>query len=145
MSGAGDATVRPLRAQAGFTLIEALVVLAILALAAGVAFPSVEAAQHYQAFSDGATRFEAALRGARAQALRQGVSVHFTLSTDRRAFSTGDVRDSLPHGVVGSVPNGAITFYPDGTATGGEVAVGDQMRARRWRVRATTGLIERVQ
>ncbi|RIA46320.1 general secretion pathway protein H [Hephaestia caeni] len=144
MWGAGKKSCSRYRAQAGFTLLEALVILAILALIAGVAFPAVGSALRYQAFADGATRFEASLRGARAQALRRGAAVRFLVSPDRRAFALGDAVDRLPDELRGVAPDGGVTFFPDGTATGGEVAVVDRVRERRWRVRATTGEIERV-
>lgn len=132
------------QSEAGFTLLEALVVLAILGLATGISFPAVGAAMRYQDFLDGATRFEAALRNARADAMRRGVSVRFAVSSDQREFAAGPVTDRLPERLRATPRAGGVTFYPDGTASGGEVAVEDGVRTRRWRVRPTTGLIERI-
>jgi len=142
MSGTGERARR--HPEAGFTLLEALVILAILALIAGISFPAVGSVLRYQAFTDGATRFEASLRGARAQALRRDTRMSFVISPDQRDFGFGGATDRLPEQVRGIAPGGAITFFPDGTATGGEVAVSDGVRERRWRVRPTTSAIERV-
>lgn len=144
MWGVGEQAMSPRNPEAGFTLIEALVILAVLALAAGISFPAVGAALRYQAFLDGATRFEASLRGARAEALRRGIVVRFGISSDQRSFGVGDATDRLPDRLRGAPRAGEVIFYPDGTASGGEVAVEDGVRTRRWRVRPTTGLIERI-
>lgn len=144
MWGAGETRAARPHPEAGFTLLEALVILAIMGLAAGISFPAVSAAFRYQDFLDGATRFEAALRSARAEAMRRGVSVRFSVSSDQRGFAAGAVTDRLPERLRGTPRAGGITFYPDGTASGGELAVEDGVRQRRWRVRPTTGLIERT-
>lgn len=144
MSAAGkpangrSATVR------GFTLLELLVILAIVSLVSAIAFPGVDKAMRRQGFVEAATRFEAALRGARAEAFRAGGAVPFEISADRRGFGYGGSFDSLPEGVVADASGAAIRFYPDGTSSGGLVTLSDMRFELRWRVQPATGAIEMV-
>lgn len=129
----------------GFTLFEALVILAILSLLAGIAFPAVEKAMRRQIFMEAALRFEHALHAARGQALRKGGPVRFAISGDRRQFGYRGALGSLPDGVVAEAPDGAVDFFADGTTSGGRLALAAAGWRRGWRVQPATGAIERVQ
>lgn len=128
----------------GFTLIEMLVVVAILSLLAGIAFPSLDTAMRRQGFEAAATRFAGALHAARAAAIGGGSAVRFLVSVDGGSFGAGTATERLPEGLLGTAPKGAILFYPDGTATAGSVAIAGDGFAQRWQVRAATGAIEPV-
>lgn len=128
--------------ESGFTLLEVLVILAILSLIAGIAFPTVEKAMRRQSFVEAAARFEASLHAARAEAIRGDARVRFAVSADRRDFGFRGSVDRLPDGLVADASQGAIDFYGDGSATGGIASITGSKLQRRWQVRAATGTIE---
>ena len=120
--------------EAGFTLIEVLVVLAILAMAIGLVAgrgPVRSPALDARGSSDQVAR---ALRLARSQAVAGNRDVAFALDVAGRAFRVGDgawqplpatlalsmVAAAEPRPVAGI---GRITFAPDGGATGGRIRI----------------------
>lgn len=117
----------------GFTLLELLVVLAVVALVAALAVPS------FRTGSDGRVRLEAhdvaaALRLARNRALVENQPVRFSLDTRDRAYTVDGARQGvLAEGIDirmvaaeterGSPSMAAIRFFPDGSATGGSITL----------------------
>lgn len=101
--------------ERGFTLVEALVVLAILGMIAAIGFPAIERAIGAQQRRLAAMEAEAALHAARAQAIRTARPVR------------------TAHGLI---------FYADGSSSGGIVTVGDN--GTRLSITAATGTIERL-
>jgi len=128
-----------IRGEAGFSLLELLIALAILALAttiAGVAFSR----------SSAGFRFDAAvqelaldLREAQARALRSGQDVALAIDLDKRTYRLqSDPSVQLPPDVelrvvsageamAGSRP--AIIFSPEGGSTGGAITMRFQDRS----------------
>ncbi|MQP68101.1 type II secretion system protein GspH [Niveispirillum sp. SYP-B3756] len=108
---------RPRHRQAGFTLLEMLVVLLLLGVATALVAPRLASGG---ARLDGDTRLLASrLAAARDQAVRQGRAVEISL--DARGLSQGT---SLT--VAGEVERGAdglarLRFLPDGSASGAEI------------------------
>ncbi len=117
--------------ERGYTLIEMLVVLAVMGLVSGIAFPSVERAVAAQQFRKDVAAAEALLRDARATAIARGVSVRIS-------------EQDAPDKVALTMPRGAQRFYPDGSADGGSVIVARGNRRARLEIDAATGLIRRV-
>ncbi len=70
-----DARVVPFRAPAGFTLIELMIVLAIVAILLRMAAPGLSRQASARALAAQSSEFMAALRFARAQALQRGSDV----------------------------------------------------------------------
>ena len=132
MSGTGEALAR-LSLQAGETLIEALVVVALTSMVALIGFPRMQQSLQALAQRQTVAVVAARLREARAQAMRQDAPAVFALASDGRSYGTvgGPVNDA-PSGVSLATPRGSdgrIAFYGDGSSTGGVVWVRSAQRA----------------
>jgi general secretion pathway protein H len=119
-------------ATAGFTLLELMVVLAILALLAGLALPQLAAARGPSA-EVAARDLVASLRDARLQAITQHRMAVFWLDLATRTYGIeGAGTRRLPpdsHLEMWTVADrataarGTVEFYPDGGASGGRILV----------------------
>ena len=118
--------------EAGTTLIEALAVMAITALVAGVGFPGVEHA--IAAFSQRLTIDEVATRlhEAAAEARLRDAPVGFAVASDGAAYGlTGQAAAPVRPGVTLAVAPraaatggaGPVVFFGDGSSSGGEILV----------------------
>src|ERR1700722_14801697 len=124
----------PADLQAGFTLIEMIVVIAIMGLTLaliGLKLQPVSPATHARA---AAQEISGALRAARSLALMSNRSVVFTLDLSPPGYRWGDPSQRpLPGDVslglltgrdlVDSKTQGRIRFDPDGGSTGGRVSI----------------------
>lgn len=126
----------------GFTLIEMLVVLAILGLIGGLAFPRLQQAVRTQEFRAAGSTVAAMLREARARAVRSGRPVRFAASPDGSGYSSdGGAGATFPSPIELSVaPAGTIVFYGDGSSSGGSAVVAVDQRRLRFTVEPATGL-----
>ena len=128
----------PDTSQGGFTLIELVVVIALLALVAAIAVPSAGRLMDLSSPSDDVERLAAALRQARMAAMVEGRPQNVFIDPARRQWRHGkdvgtfDSIASITTAVppVGRRENGmsSIVFLPDGSATGGRIALGDGHR-----------------
>lgn len=117
--------------NSGFTLVELLVVLAVLALA--VVPPSLTGAIDSARFKSTQRDLVSALRYARSQAInsRQAASVDINVKQGTMQVAGRQRTLSIPDDVALtlvtaqrerlSAHEGAIRFYPDGSSTGGQV------------------------
>lgn len=119
--------------DAGFTLLEMVAVLAILALAAAVAWPAAERSRSSNAMRRATIDLAAALKNARSEALASNKETGLTLDLANYRFSAGGMMaaHALPRNVrlsyavpaIAQAAGGAamIRFRPDGSSSGGTI------------------------
>ncbi len=143
MSATGDGRAS-LAADAGTTLIEAIVVVAITALVALIGFPQMNQALTTLTQRQTVAVVAARLREARAEALSRDAAVVFSVSADGGGYATGGAITRAPPGIsLGSktpIPEG-VAFYGDGSSTGGEVFVTAGRRTSTITVTPLTGVV----
>jgi general secretion pathway protein H len=130
--------------QNGFTLLEVLVVLALLAMTYALIPPMINIGGSTTELKAASRQVAAGLRNARSQAIVSRSETTLTMDVEARNFRlTGNSKlYKLPHqaeiGIFtaqGEVMGGniaAIRFYPDGSSTGGRVTLA--MGARKYDV-----------
>jgi general secretion pathway protein H len=133
-------TDRPRAAEAGFTLVELLVTLGLLALAYGMVAPSLGRAIGSSDMRIASRDLVAALREARSTAIVGGREVRFIVDASAGAYGIGQARRPIPRGfdIAADVPDSrrlsqrvaAIDFFPDGASTGGHVVLAVRGGAR---------------
>jgi general secretion pathway protein H len=129
MSRTGDKSF----SQNGFTLIEIVVVLAVMALIMAMAMPMLTGAQSRENLQASARTIAAALRSSRNRAMTDGHAEIFVVDTAHNLFRPAgsrtaqripsDVRMLLTTTTDDRIDatTGSIRFFADGSATGGAV------------------------
>jgi general secretion pathway protein H len=138
----------------GFTLLELLVVLALLALTYALIPPMFAIGGSTAELKAGARQVAAGLRKARSQAILSRSEATLTLNVESRSFllSGDDKPRILPRqaeigvytaqGEVVGANTAAIRFYPDGSSTGGRVTLAMGERKFHIDVDWLTGQVE---
>lgn len=138
----------------GFTLLEMLVVLALLAMTYALIPPMISVGGSTTELKAGARQVAAGLRTARSQAIVSRDEATLTLDVEARSFRlSGDNKPrSLPRqaqigvytaqGEVVDANTAAIRFYPDGSSTGGRVTLAMGERKFHIDVDWLTGQVE---
>lgn len=138
----------------GFSLIEVMVALSILAVIAAVISPTLSDAVERERFKSSAREIASALRSARQLALSTQAEVVFTIDVSTKAYTVGDG----PQRVLRAPPDtqavlvtateeqrsgsaGSIRFFADGSSTGGAIAVTREDRTLTVTVDWLTGRI----
>ncbi|MEX2644460.1 MAG: GspH/FimT family pseudopilin [Acetobacterales bacterium] len=116
--------------QSGFTLVELLVVLAILGLAYGLVAPLLARALPGGDVGTARREIVSALRETRAAAAVDGAPAAFALDAEGHGWMAAGRHVKAPAGMALSLAGApaarqggrdAIVFFPDGSSTGGRV------------------------
>jgi general secretion pathway protein H len=139
--------------SAGFTLLELMVVLAIVALGLVLMPPLFSAGRGAADLKQATRQVVAGLRETRSRAIASNRETVFLLNVDQGTFRIGPTgsAQSLPAGIglelltveaeLSGAGAGAIRFYPDGGATGGEIELSQEGRTRLVVVDWLTGTV----
>jgi len=140
--------------HSGFTLLELLVVLAMLAMIYALIPPMFTVGGSTTELKAGARQVAAGLRNARSQAIVSRGEATLTLDVEARSFrlSGDDKPRNLPRqaqinvytaqGEVVDANTASIRFYPDGSSTGGRVTLAMGERKFHIDVDWLTGQVE---
>ena len=127
----------------GFTLLEMLVVILLVGIAAAAVAVSVTQGLASARINAASGEIAAALRATRAQAIVRGKEQNFDVDISANSYRNVKQKDvRLPKGLHVSItsaqadqPNdhtGRIRFFPDGSSTGGRITL--QNGKRQWHV-----------
>lgn len=140
----------------GFTLLEMMIVLAVLSLASVLGGFALQPLRQRMELGQAATRLDALLRNARAEALRTGRTTMVRFDAQTRQFAVPSQKQTvtLARSIAVSVTGAAIgtgperptiLFLGDGSSSGGVVELrSGAFRAAR-RIGWLTGRIDRVE
>jgi general secretion pathway protein H len=145
---------QPFGGDCGVSLIEVLVVMAILALIAAVALPSVRLPSRGPPLGLVAADIAAKLRAARALAVAQNREIAFAFDAQARTYAVeGTGRpEPLPPGaglsitttrqLVRSSEEARLLFFGDGTSSGGTIRLSHERRSVAITVTWLTGVVD---
>lgn len=137
--------------EAGFTLLEMLIVIAIIALAAAVAMPALTRPSDGVLLRATARDVMSAMRLTRAMAIARNTETALSIDVDKRTFASAAIRTQTfaPDitaevtfarlGRTAAHSTGSFRFFPDGSSTGGDVALRLHGREARICVNWLTG------
>jgi general secretion pathway protein H len=129
------------KAAAGFTLLELLTALAVISLTLALAPMAFDRMAPRRQLDAQSQALASGLRDLRALAQLSGTVQSARL--ERGALWLGERRHALPEGIA--VDGGAlarVTFFPDGSSSGGDLLLTSAHGARQIVVRRATGRVQ---
>lgn len=136
---------RPILGRRGFSLLELLLVLALMGVIAGVAAPATGRFLDRLNFRRQTAALVAATRYARLMAVGKGgpVAMHFDRQAHLLRFSgavEGEKELYLPEGAEFELLPETLVFFPDGLATPGRMLARSGQRFQEFRIDPLTGM-----
>jgi general secretion pathway protein H len=137
---------------AGFTLVEMLVVLGIIALVVATAMPLLSGGSDTFRLETASSEISAALRATRAAAIMQNAVMTLKLDVDRRTFGSAvvpmrsfaptiDAKLTYSAATRSASSEGGFQFFPDGSSTGGDLVLALNGKQVRLCVDWLTGIV----
>ncbi|MER2268235.1 GspH/FimT family pseudopilin [Methylobacterium oxalidis] len=141
--------------EAGFSLVEMLVVLAVLALAAAIGIPSIGAALPGRRLDGAVDALAGELGLLRAEALRTGRRTRIVFDERSNSFLSSrrgtpslpmpSLRVAVEADPLSRAGPGEIRFLPGGTSTDGRILLAGAAGTRRIAVSRVTGAVRRAE
>ena len=129
------------RSDSGTTLIEMLVVIGILGLITGLVFPAWTSPLRRVQLYEARAALVANLRAARAASVRGGGPVTLGVTDDGRGYGWSGSRAFLPAPVAIAGEPRSITFFADGSSTGGALKLTERERTLTVEIDPASGLV----
>jgi general secretion pathway protein H len=128
------------RRSGGFTLVELMIVLAVLGLAAALALPYFAKGTQQAALGGATQEVRAALNLARSAAIGEDRAVSFSGGIDGYRIDGARHAFAAAAGLVVEIKGGSrIAFYPSGGSSGGHIILRDATARREIEIEALTG------
>lgn len=136
LAGSKNSYPRFCEKLSGFTLIEVLIVLAIIGLSSAIIFPAMGKGKPQIEIDSAVRKMTSVLKLCRSEAIAKSKEAVFTLEIDKNRYSCdhskaqyyyfSDIRTKFTttsKGVMADKLAGKLFFYPDGSSSGGEISL----------------------
>ena len=131
-------------ARNGFTLIEALVVLAVVGLVSALNYPMVDRSIGTLQERQARAQVLGALSGARDEAIRTAAPVDLGAMPGNRGLVWASHSAPIGEGLSVRLSTAPIRFYPDGSASAGQVELDARSGRTLWSIGRYDGHAEEV-
>lgn len=127
----------------GFTLLEMLVVIAVMSLIAAIGFPAIARGIERSEFRAASSALDLAVRQARASAIGGGAPVRLRFRPDaaERELLGDMARQSLTPLQI-AMPDAGIMFFSDGSSSGGTITLTGRSQSYRLHIDAANGAMK---